>query len=265
MNKDLKKHRKHNNNNKTGMALLLILIGGIFLAFNMGIIPPILKSIIISWQMLLIALGIGSFLKKQPTGGLVLILIGGIFLLPKIGRIFPDFLGGIHINISILWPIILIAIGIALLIKRSSNRHNYNDEYDTISDSKKNTREYEDIQGGYNSNNKVEENVIFGSSERIIFSDKFEGGDINVMFGEIKLDLRRSSLSYEPLPYLEANSLFGSIIIYVPANWKLHIKRESLFGSVQDKRIGLTNSTDPNAPVFKIKGSSLFGSIEIRD
>jgi len=266
MEKDIKKHGNHKDRNKIEFAILLIVVGGLFLAFNMELIPKMYKTIILSWQMLLIAIGVVMLTKKQFTSGVILLLVGGFFIIPRIEKVFPGALGGFNINIGTFWPILLILIGLIILFKKSGSKKDNNDS----SSSQYNTK-YEDShempQNGsqaYNSKNNVDENVIFGGSEQIIFSDNFQGGEMNVLFGEIKLDLRKSTLASGG-NYLECNAAFGSIIIYVPSHWKVNLKRESLFGAVQDKRNDFSSESHPDAPVLNIKGACIFGGIEIRN
>lgn len=69
-----------------------------------------LFDFIFSWQIVLIIVGLVLMAGKR-SGGIVLIIIGGIFLLPKI-----FFLPGL--TLSFLFPVLLVGIGIAMIVKR---------------------------------------------------------------------------------------------------------------------------------------------------
>lgn len=117
----------HKENSRETLALVLIGIGlfwilkqtGVFHHFNFfyfdNIFRPIRHAIqgvghfIFSWPMILIIIG-AVLLAGKRSGGLVLLIIGGIFLLPKL-----IFISGA--TILILFPIILIALGIALVAR----------------------------------------------------------------------------------------------------------------------------------------------------
>jgi len=63
----MEKKTGHNNKSKgkVALAILLIMVGGLFLAFDSGILSSQFKPIILSWQMLLIVIGIYSFFKRK--------------------------------------------------------------------------------------------------------------------------------------------------------------------------------------------------------
>ncbi|WP_346861584.1 hypothetical protein [uncultured Draconibacterium sp.] len=117
----------HKENSRETLALVLIGIGlfwilkqtGVFHHFGFfhlgDIFRPIRHAIqgvghfIFSWPMILIVIG-ALLLAGKRSGGVVLLIIGGIFLLPKL-----IFISGA--TILILFPIILIALGIALVAR----------------------------------------------------------------------------------------------------------------------------------------------------
>src|SRR5665648_28554 len=71
---------------KYALGAVAILAGLILLGLNTGFIPITWKSIIFSWQMLLIAIGVISlFGRDSYVPGIILILVGGIFIIPKFG------------------------------------------------------------------------------------------------------------------------------------------------------------------------------------
>ena len=55
---------------------VIVLIGVVYLLFNLGILPPEWKSIIISWQGLLILLGLIGICKGNFVGGTILAGVG---------------------------------------------------------------------------------------------------------------------------------------------------------------------------------------------
>jgi hypothetical protein len=69
-----------------------------------------LTHFIFSWQMVLIIVGLILMAGKRSSG-IVLIVIGGIFLLPKF-LIVPG------ITFSMFFPVLLVGLGIAMIVKR---------------------------------------------------------------------------------------------------------------------------------------------------
>ena len=65
------------------MASIFIVAAILFLGRNLGFVDHHVFRIIISWQMLLIVLGINSLFRKQTVGGGGLIGVGVLKLLPR--------------------------------------------------------------------------------------------------------------------------------------------------------------------------------------
>ena len=84
-----------------------------------------------------------------------------------------------------------------------------------------------------------------------------------MMFGELIIDLRKAKLA-EGTQKLEANAMFGSIILYVTPDWNLEIRSSSFLASIEDKRYQNT-PIENSTPTLIIKGSAMFGNIEIRN
>lgn len=247
------KRRKHNG---IDWAILLICAGALFLLFNLGVIPAIYKSILISWQMLLIVLGISHFVKRQYPTGFILLIIGIVFIYPKLYRVFPDYFSDINIDFSTYWPLILIAIGLFMVFGKNKFRKRNkfcNKHSDDIADIESvNKAEY------------LDKNLMFSSSEQIVLSPNFRGGESNVMFGELKIDLRKASL-HGNNAQLEINVMFGSTIIYVPSHWVIDVQNNTLFGDFRDNRSVQNAEDTTDAPQLVITGGCLFGSGEIRN
>ncbi|MDR0824658.1 MAG: cell wall-active antibiotics response protein [Prevotella sp.] len=241
--------------NGSGLALFLIIFGSIFLLFNLGIIPKEYKSIVISWKMILIIIGLWMLIKRQYISGLVLIGVGVFFLYPALCEVFPEYFGRVDIDIKTYWPVILIVIGI-LLIKGHFHPLKPRDRTYVHHDGRS-----RDI----NSGDYIEKNMVFGSSEQIILSQDFQGGELNTVFGELIIDLRKAKPA-NGVANMEINTVFGSLIIYVPSDWSVQIKSSTMLGSFQDKRYSIDNNpTTESTPLLIIEGNSIFGSGEIRN
>ncbi|HEX9124631.1 MAG TPA: DUF5668 domain-containing protein [Actinomycetota bacterium] len=99
-------------------ALLLIGIGVVLLLRNAGTIPKDVRI----WPIVLVAIGLWLFLERLLFGGwwrgsfagsLVLVAIGGVFFLQDVGAISED--------LSV-WPVILIAVGLAIVLSAIPSR-----------------------------------------------------------------------------------------------------------------------------------------------
>jgi predicted membrane protein len=242
-----------------GFALFLILLGGIFLFLNLGIIPEMYRPLLISWKTLLIVIGLWTLIvKREYTGGVILIAIGTFFLYPTLCAVFPEYFVRFDIDIRTYWPVILIIIGVTLVIgwlfphrKSEHRKHRWETETRNTKDGYEQFTDY------------IDKNVMFGSSEQIILSANFQGGEANVMFGELIVDLRKAKLA-EGEYILQLNAAFGSVVLYVPSEWYIETRTNTFLGSFDDKRrqnMEIINSTSK----LIIKGSAAFASGEIRN
>lgn len=119
-------NKRENDNSRLVFAIVLIAIGliwilrklGIYFNFHISIsellfpiksLIHILPPFIFSWPMILIIVGL-ILLAGKRSGGVVLIIVGGFFILPKI-FVLPG------LTISFLIPVILVALGVAMVAK----------------------------------------------------------------------------------------------------------------------------------------------------
>lgn len=67
---------------------MFIIVGLLFLGRNFGIIDSDLFGILVSWQMLLIVVGVVNLIKRHFFGGVITIAIGSLFPIAgnKLGR-----------------------------------------------------------------------------------------------------------------------------------------------------------------------------------
>lgn len=215
--------------------------------------------------MLLIVIGVWSILKRHYAGGTILIAIGIFFIYPVLCRTFPESFISFDVDIKTYWPLLLIVLGLILILsrfyspckRRRKEAKAYKSEYYAYSEKTK--QSYKERDADF-----VDKNVMFGSTEQIVLSQNLRGGEANVMFGELIVDLRHAKLA-EKSTFFEANVMFGSVVIYVPTDWNIELQGSSLLGSFEDKRYHANRVQDNTKPLLVIKGSAMFGSGEIRN
>jgi len=257
--------RRRNNRPAVITGIVLIAIGFMLVSVNLNILPYNFHRIIISWQMLLIVIGIIQLSKREVTSGIVLLLVGGFFIIPKLSSAFPALFPWVKYNfIGNYWPILLIVAGILVIAFRKSGvhrchnhrNHKYRKDYNGDRDYRQNNSD-----SNYNSS-PIDENSVFGDKEYVVLDKVFQGGCINTIFGGMTVDLRNSSLK-EGETYLEINVVFGGITVYVANDWLVEFRLENVFGSIQDKR-RMGEIKDPSKRLIII-GKCVFGGGEIRN
>jgi len=220
-------HRKSSN---FWIGLALIILGVIFLSDTFHIIR--FGRLISSWwPVILIIVGITKLSGKDSKGGWTLIIVGIILQLTTLHIVSWHFIGR-------LWPVILIIIGIGILLKRSSHVGCSKDFMEGTEDT-------------------LEFDAIFSGTEKQVTSQKFRGGEINAIFGSIKLDLRNAKIAAEGCK-LSADAIFGSIEIYVSPDVTVNLKGSQILGSINNHA-----SSVEGGPTIAIKGDAIFGSIRI--
>lgn len=253
METSVEKPIRQKDQKKLIFGFIVIFAGLALLAINFDILPYSLRHIIFSWQMLLIAIGVISMSGgERSTPGIILIMIGSFFIIPEIFNL--------HISFArIFWPVLLIAIGIFILVKRGGihderwHKHHFNRErrshgiYESTSP----------LDDGF-----INETNIFSGSKHRISQQVFRGGKISTLFGGSEIDLSQAKLG-EGRNELIVECMFGGITLIVPGEWRVVMNVSSIMGGFSDKR--LVFRQDPNSPDFLVvKGTAIFGGGEIK-
>jgi predicted membrane protein len=222
-------------------AVLIIITGCMFLVKNLNIIDPETFHIIISWQMLLVVLGVVQFFRRHFIMSLLLICIGGFFLYPKIAGVAPDW-------IITWWPLLIILAGVLVLLRMLP--YFGKKKYAAYTDSVYNSTD------GY----VVSENV-FGVVRHIVLDPVFKGARIKNVFGGTMLDLRHTKLENEDT-YIDVECTFGGVEIFIPADWVVVTDLQMSLAGCEDERY--TETPDSNCKLV-IRGKITFSGIEIKN
>lgn len=206
-------------------GLLLILAGFLFLSFNFGWIDPSLRGVIFSWPIVFIVLSILSFSKRDYLVGVIFLILGFFFFLPRLAMIYPETFSGIDTSFTrTYWPVLLILVGIVMVVRIGSGKRG------TGYRNRQNVADNHLGESG-----SVNKNVIFGGSESIFLDPVFNGGNISATFGGVVIDLRKTTLP-EGDTYLDISTLFGGVQLYIPYEWVIDNRLQSIMGGVEDKR-----------------------------
>lgn len=231
--------RSDASNKRLMFGIFLIALGGFWILVKLNLIPEVWDDILISWQMLLIGIGIFSLIGGNKTSGTVLIVIGSFFLIPEITTI-PYELRRIG------WPLLIIGIGVVLLVTHNKRKVPVS------------------VESESHGVNYFDDFVIFGGREIFINAINFYGGKITTMFGGAEYDLRQANLSKNGA-VIDCVSIFGGCGFLVPPDWNVKNEVTTIFGAFSDKR-GVSVHTvnlDPQKTLV-IKGFSAFGGVEVK-
>lgn len=291
LNRNLKRNNMKCNSRKShcnplfntiAFALFLILVGAAFLGFNLGYIPMSFKGVIFSWPMLLVVIGLVHFCKRHFWSGILFLLVGGFFMVPSLIEVCPSlFPVGSGEFVHLYWPILLIAAGVLFVLHhlcpcshpygKCFSRHfhscgstskRYNDSVDSETSESTNTDEPVFDKNAKRSSGYFKKDSIFSSGEHIVLDPLFIGGEVNTVLGETILDLRKTDIK-EGDTYLKTSTVLGSLVIFVPVEWSVDIRTESVLFSFEDKRYH-AGTTDVTKRLLIIS-SGVLGSGELRN
>lgn len=234
--------KSHISNRRAILGIFLIAVGSLWILERLDLIPSAWNDVLISWQMLLIGIGIFSIIGGNKTTGTVLIVIGGFFLLSEVAHI-PYELRRIG------WPIIIVTVGVVMLVTQTGR---FRKESPTIEPGKQQGMDFFD------------DFVIFGGREVYVDSQNFYGGRSSSVFGGTEYDLRQTNLSANGA-VIDCLTLFGGCGFKVPPDWTVKNEVTAIFGAFTDKRGSSLNHIVPDpAKTLVIKGFAAFGGVEVK-
>ena len=215
----------------TIIGIIVILVGGLFLAKNFDLFPIEYLIMIFTWQSILIIIGVITYLNSGNKSLGVLIASIGIL------GFIPNF-----------WALLLIGLGAYIIYKNQSkpNRENI----------------YGSSEFGEESE-YINDVSIFGGSKKNFQIDNFRGGNITSIFGGSEINMTDSSLC-DGISTLNLFFLFGGSKIRIPSNWNVFIQLTPILGGFKDKRVIVADESNDSKKLV-IKGFVLFGGGELNN
>ncbi len=255
-------------NGKVIAGVVLLAVGAmlLFRQFDFFFIPHWLFT----WPMWLIFWGlfIGARSNFHKPSSFFLILIGVVFLLGE----------NIHGAGDIEWPLIIIAVGLWMILRR---HHRFDKDYwEKTYGHKWDWR----AQGGFSPNNPPADQTsstvppgpsiypptgddyldavsVFGGVKKTILSKDFKGGEIVNIFGGAELDFTQAEINGRVI--IDVTQVFGGSKIIVPSHWEVVSDIAAVFAGFDDKRMKMT-ATPNSDKILVLKGVSIFAGVDIR-
>lgn len=189
------------------------------------------------WTLfILIPCGIGLLSGKDITGNLIGLAIGGALLL-----CCQDLL-----DFGTLWKLLLPALIIFFGAKMI-----FSSVFGSNAEAMKRIKA---------NNGQVRYGTAVFSSEKMNFSGElFQGAEFNAVFGGVQCDLRNAVIDSDCA--IQVSVIFGGVDIFVPSGINIKVSSNSIFGGVDNKA---PNSHIEGAPTLYIKGTCLFGGVDIK-
>ncbi len=234
---------EHKSTDKKLVAgALLILAGALLFLDTFDLVNFPIRHYIFSWKTLLIGIGLIILASKDhKMPGYILIGLGIMFWLPS----FLDVNIRLH---QVVWPLVLIAIGFAIITRRGKHRTNK-----SIG---------ENTEEGGKSTDYIDDLSLFGGGQRGIYSQNFKGGNVTAIFGGSEINMKDAEMAEEEV-VIDIFTMFGGTKLVVPQHWNVKSDALSIFGGLSDKRI-VRPSEQEKSKTLLLKGLVLFGGVEIK-
>jgi predicted membrane protein len=229
---------ENRSNRRFLFGVVLIVFGSLWILERLSILPHSVSDMIISWQSLLIVIGIVSLINGNQTTGWVLVLIGGLFMVPHLFEIPWELR-------RLAWPVILVTVGVLMLVRFGKPGKGI-------------------PEGGPKNMNYFDDFVIFGGREIVINSQSLVGGKSTSIFGGSEYDLRPASLS-ENGAVIDCVSIFGGAEFKIPPDWSVKNEITTIFGAFTDKRGSAVPDINNLSKTLIIRGFTAFGGVEIKN
>jgi predicted membrane protein len=235
-------------------ALMLIVAGALLFLDNLGILP--IRDIRAYWPIFIVIFGVHILDSRKGQVGRIwglAVMAWGILLI--LGN-----LQILHVSGSIFWPVMLIAFGITLLV-RPMDLSDWHERALRFQQSVRPRARGESFFG-----NRLHESTVFGSLNRRVETQQFEGGKVEAVFGSIELDLSAAAISSpDRQAKLEVSAVFGGVEITVPRTWRVLMKAGAVFGGCDDRTVPPRPEPGLEPVTLVITGAAVFGGLEIRN
>ncbi len=234
-----RERRERNPATQMVIGLFVIGIGMLFLLDNLGWLDLDLRVHIL--PTILIAAGVLKVLQTRTQSGMV---IGGVLILMGCLVLLKS-LGWVDIGWRVLWPVLMIAAGVAVIFKSRGSpgvlEHSFGPLEKTSDDSVINCT------------------ALLGGYKRRVTSADFRGGEITAIMGGCDLDLRQSSISSDAV--LNVFAFCGGITIKVPVDWTVVLEGTPIMGGFEEKTVPPV----ANNKRLVLRGYVLMGGLEVRN
>lgn len=263
-------YRRRSRDRRGGMwgvvlfGAVLVAAGIVLFIFSSGMVMAEWKRVIVSWQMLLVVIGVIQLCKADAASGITFLAVGTFFLIPRIDSALPGVIDVSPDFVSSYWPVLIMIFGVSLILGIVVRRHGSGERrHNCTCGSGEKGRQGDEYQAEPgNPDGTVCYSYFFSGSEQVFLEPVFRGGSIRAVFGGMELDLRHTSLP-EGSVFLRVDAVFGGVEIKVPDDWNIVLESHSIFGGVQDERGPYKLSERDGGRKLVIVANCVFGGCSI--
>lgn len=254
--------------NQVIAGVIMIGLGVLFLLDNLGLFS--MRHAMHFWPLILIIVGTIKILQQPDARGA---RIGGILIVIGV-VLFAGKLGLFQLTMRLLFPCILIAVGIMILTRPDrQKRHKQDVQQDQQSQPAPPTWQTGapaatvslDKDGGFaragssHDEAPLDITAVLGAYQRSVNTKNFRGGDVTAILGGCELDLRQASFQGEVV--INVVVIMGGIAIKVPSDWTVILQGTPVLGGFDERTTAPANGDKR----LILRGTAVMGGVEVRN
>jgi predicted membrane protein len=221
------------------LGILVIGLGVLFLVDNLGFWD--FRHALQFWPMAFIAVGVLKLVDSRRADGYflgaVLVGVGVMMILNRLGIVYFSW--------RMVWPVLLIALGAAVLYRAVTGR-----------------RVPGMAMGMSTSDDSFDVFAILGGFERRITTPAFCGGEATAIMGGCSLDMRNSAI--DPVSgeaVVNVFAVWGGVTLKVPPDWTVILQGTPIMGGFVEKTV---QPPDASKRLI-VRGYVIMGGLEVRN
>jgi hypothetical protein len=258
----MKSNFRNSESGRIIAGIILVGVGGVLLLRELGFFFP---RWLFSWPMILVLIGIYTGVKNnfRNNSWIIMLAIGTFFLVNKMIpslQLQPYF-----------WPILVISAGLLFILRpRSYNalEPDKEEEYLRWQDPATETgtgtatdtpTTFTGIPGN---RDYLRISSVFSGVNRTVLSKNFKGAHITSVFGGSEVNLSQADITGPVI--IKTEVVFGGVKLIIPPHWAVQNEIDGIFHGVDDKRRFAVMPDINPTKVIILKGSVIFGGVEIK-
>jgi Domain of unknown function (DUF5668) len=256
------------------VGLWITTLGVIFLLDQLGILPARVSFQFV-WPLILIVAGLATIFSNRFWGSLFL-GIGTVLVANE--------LGFVHVRIGSLWPLILIALGVWMLLgSYGTFKHgpgwgewqDWHQIHDSVRNSVRDSmrdaaqscnaaeRAAPEVNSSRSDDSTFDQSVVLSGFKRRVTSRLFRYGKVVAVLGGFQLDFTRADIDGD-VAQLRIETVFGGGEVRVPDTWRIAIEAQAVAGAFVDETSPPPEGAGPSKRLV-VRGAAVFGGVTFKN
>jgi predicted membrane protein len=221
---------------KVFIGIIVLIFGILLFLRNLGY--DIGMNLWSYWPIILIILGLRNMIQPRENHqfltGTIFTVIGVLLILHNL-----DIL---HFGWRIIWPLLLILIGISII-----------------------TGHFRHPKAGVMGKDHIDLSLILGGGDFRFESKEIRGGKINAIMGGGQIDLRNADMIDDEI-VIDVFALMGGIELWVPTTWQVLMRGTPILGGMENKTaLHSADSQSTKSKRLTITGIAILGGIDVKN